>query len=89
MFESSLNGLRKLNALGYGQAAGLTLNLVYNPGGPVLPPDQTELQAAYKQELAARYDVSFTRLLALTNMPIQRFGSQLVSNCLLYTSRCV
>ncbi len=79
VFESSLSGLRKLNALGYGQPGGLTLNLVYNPGGPVLPPDQTELEAAYKQELAARYDVIFTRLLALTNMPIQRFGSQLVS----------
>ncbi|MCB1825650.1 MAG: arsenosugar biosynthesis radical SAM protein ArsS [Candidatus Competibacteraceae bacterium] len=79
VFESSLKGLRKLNALGYGQPGGLTLNLVYNPGGPVLPPDQTALEAAYKQELAARYDVIFTRLLALTNMPIQRFGSQLVS----------
>ena len=79
VFESSLKGLRKLNALGYGQPGGLTLNLVYNPGGPVLPPDQAELEAAYKQELAARYDVIFTRLLALTNMPIQRFGSQLVS----------
>ena len=79
VFESSLNGLRKLNALGYGQPGSLILNLVYNPGGPVLPPDQTELEAAYKQELAARYDVIFTRLLALTNMPIQRFGSQLVS----------
>ena len=79
VFESSLKGLRKLNALGYGQPGGLTLNLVYNPGDPVLPPDQAELEAAYKQELATRYDVIFTRLLALTNMPIQRFGSQLVS----------
>ena len=78
VFESSLKGLRKLNALGYGQPGGLTLNLVYNPGDPVLPPDQAELEAAYKQELAARYDVIFTHLLALTNMPIQRFGSQLV-----------
>ncbi|HMR03719.1 MAG TPA: arsenosugar biosynthesis radical SAM protein ArsS, partial [Candidatus Competibacter phosphatis] len=79
VFESSLNGLRKLNALGYGQPGSLILNLVYNPGGPVLPPDQAELEAAYKQELAVRYGVIFTRLLALTNMPIQRFGSQLVS----------
>ncbi|NMQ21278.1 radical SAM/Cys-rich domain protein [Candidatus Competibacter phosphatis] len=79
VFESSLKGLRKLNTLGYGQPGGLTLNLVYNPGDPVLPPDQAELEATYKQELAARYDVIFTHLLALTNMPIQRFGSQLVS----------
>lgn len=79
VFESSLAGLRQLNALGYGLPGDLILNLVYNPGGPMLPPDQAELETAYKQELAARYDVVFTRLLALTNMPIQRFGSQLVS----------
>jgi hypothetical protein len=35
VFESSLAGLRQLNALGYGRAASgnLTLNLVYNPLG--------------------------------------------------------
>ena len=79
VFESSLTGLRKLNALGYGLPGGPSLNLVYNPGGPVLPPDQTELETAYKKELATRYDLVFTRLLALANMPIQRFGSQLIS----------
>ena len=80
MFESSLAGLRQLNDLGYGQpGSGLTLNLVYNPLGPVLPPDQSGLEAAYQQQLAARYGIVFNRLLALANMPIQRFGSQLIS----------
>ncbi|MDG4549074.1 MAG: arsenosugar biosynthesis radical SAM protein ArsS [Candidatus Contendobacter sp.] len=80
VFESSLAGLRQLNALGYGRAgSGLTLNLVYNPLGPVLPPDQTGLEAAYKRELAVRHGIVFNRLLALANMPIQRFGSQLLS----------
>jgi radical SAM/Cys-rich protein len=80
VFESSLSGLRQLNVLGYGQpGSGLTLNLVYNPLGPVLPPDQTALEAAYRQELARRYGVVFSRLFVLANMPIQRFGSQLVS----------
>ncbi|MDQ5911334.1 MAG: hypothetical protein QG599_3431 [Pseudomonadota bacterium] len=80
VFESSLSGLRKLNALGYGQPdSRLTLNLVYNPLGPILPPDQAGLEAAYRHELATRYGVVFTRLLALANMPIQRFGSQLLS----------
>jgi radical SAM/Cys-rich protein len=80
VFESSLAGLRQLNDLGYGQpGSGLTLNLVYNPLGPVLPPDQSELEAAYQQQLAARYGIVFNRLLALANMPIQRFGSQLIS----------
>jgi len=80
VFESSLAGLRQLNALGYGQPdSGLILNLVYNPLGPVLPPDQTDLEAAYKRELAIRYGITFNHLLALANMPIQRFGSQLLS----------
>jgi len=80
VFESSVAGLRQLNALGYGQpGSGLLLNLVYNPLGPVLPPDQIGLEAAYKRELAARHGIAFNRLLALANMPIQRFGSQLLS----------
>ena len=80
VFESSLAGLRQLNALGYGQPdSSLTLNLVYNPLGPVLPPDQANLEAAYKHELAIRYGITFNHLLALANMPIQRFGSQLLS----------
>lgn len=48
MFAASLAGLRKLNALGYGQPdRSLTLNLVYHPLGPALPPDQANLEAAY------------------------------------------
>ena len=80
VFASSLAGLRQLNALGYGQPdSGLILNLVYNPLGPVLPPDQANLEAAYQHELAIRYGITFNHLLALANMPIQRFGSQLLS----------
>ncbi len=80
VFERSIAGLRQLNALGYGQAgSGLSLNLVYNPLGPSLPPAQTGLEAAYKQELHARYGIVFNRLYSLANMPILRFGSTLVS----------
>ena len=80
VFESSLLGLRKLNTLGYGLPdSGLVLNLVYNPAGPSLPPDQVKLEAAYKEQLATRYGIVFNRLYVLANMPIQRFGSQLVS----------
>ena len=80
VFKSSIGALRKLNALGYGRAgSGRVLNLVYNPVGPTLPPDQVGLEQAYKEQLAARYGIVFNQLLALTNMPIQRFGSQLVS----------
>ncbi|OHC71078.1 MAG: radical SAM protein [Rhodocyclales bacterium RIFCSPLOWO2_02_FULL_63_24] len=80
VFEASLAGLRKLNALGYGLPdTGRILNLVYNPVGPSLPPPQEPLEATYKEQLAIRYGIVFNRLFALANMPIQRFGSQLVS----------
>ncbi|MFN3630039.1 MAG: arsenosugar biosynthesis radical SAM (seleno)protein ArsS, partial [Casimicrobiaceae bacterium] len=80
VFGRSIEGLRRLNALGYGVAgSGLVLNLVYNPQGPSLPPPQAALEADYKRELAARYGIVFNRLYTLANMPIQRFGSMLVS----------
>jgi radical SAM/Cys-rich protein len=80
VFEASLRGLWQLNALGYGRAdSGLLLNLVYNPQGPSLPPPQAALQAAYKQHLGEKYGVAFNELFTLANMPIQRFGSMLIS----------
>ncbi len=80
VFERSIHGLRRLNALGYGRpGSGLALNLVYNPQGPSLPPEQGALEAAYRHELALRFGVVFNRLYTITNMPIQRFGSTLVS----------
>jgi len=80
VFDGSMKGLQKLNALGYGKAnSGLLLNLVYNPTGPVLPPSQQELQASYKQVLKEKYNIEFNNLYTITNMPIKRFGSMLVS----------
>ena len=80
VFERSIAGLRQLNALGYGEPGrGLVLNLVYNPQGPSLPPPQGPLEADYKRELLRHFGIRFDHLFALTNMPIQRFGSTLVS----------
>ena len=80
VFERSIQGLQALNALGYGDpATGLVLNLVYNPQGAVLPPPQAGLQADYQRELGSHFGITFNQLFALTNMPIQRFGSTLVS----------
>ncbi len=80
VFERSIAGLRALNALGYGDPArGLVLNLVYNPQGPALPPPQGPLEQDYKRELMQHFGIRFDRLFALVNMPIQRFGSTLVS----------
>ena len=80
VFELSIQGLQKLNALGYGKAdTGLTLSLMYNPQGPALPPPQQHLEDDYRQKLRDDWGVEFNHLLTLTNMPIQRFGSTLIS----------
>lgn len=80
VFDRSLAALRRLNALGYGQpGSGLTLTLVFNPGGPSLPPPQQKLEADYRRELRARYGIEFTRLFTITNMPISRFLEDLLS----------
>ena len=80
VYARSIAGLKRLNALGCGQpGSGLALHLVYNTGGPSLPPEQADLEAAYKRELAKRHGIVFNRLLTLTDMPILRFGSTLVS----------
>jgi len=80
VFDLSIAALQQLNALGYGvPGSGLVLNLVYNPQGAALPPDQQMLQADYKRELFKHFGIVFNDLFALANMPIQRFGSTLVS----------
>ena len=80
VFDRSLAALRRLNALGYGQpGSGLTLTLVFNPGGPSLPPPQPKLEADYRRELRERYGLEFTRLYTITNMPISRFLEDLIS----------
>ncbi len=80
VFDRSIAALQQLNALGYGQeGSGLTLNLVYNPQGPSLPPPQGALEADYKRELMQHFGIRFNHLFALANMPIQRFGSTLIS----------
>ncbi len=81
VFSDSIVALRKLNALGYGKpGAGLVLNLVYNPQGPTLPPPQVALEETYRSRLREGFGVEFNHLYTLANMPIQRFGSMLISN---------
>jgi len=80
VFELSIEALQLLNTLGYGQAdSPLRLSLVFNPQGPSLPPDQKKLEADYKRELSDKFGIVFNELFTITNMPIQRFGSMLIS----------
>jgi radical SAM/Cys-rich protein len=76
VFAKSIEALRILNAIGYGRGE-LPLSLVYNPIAPSLAPDQTELEARYRDELDRNFGVAFDRLLTLNNMPINRFAAQL------------
>jgi len=76
----SIAGIRALNDLGYGDPeTSLALNLVFNPQGPVLPPPQQALEADYRRVLGEAFGIRFNRLFTLANMPIQRFGSALIS----------
>jgi radical SAM/Cys-rich protein len=75
VFDKSIVALQRLNSLGYGQAeAPLKLNLVYNPLGATLPPDQSRLEVDYKRELREHFDIEFNRLFTITNLPISRFA---------------
>ncbi|MEO7727577.1 MAG: arsenosugar biosynthesis radical SAM (seleno)protein ArsS [Burkholderiales bacterium] len=80
VFDTSIRALQMLNDLGYGQpGSGLELALVYNPQGAVLPPAQQQLEVDYRRQLGELYGISFNQLYVITNMPIQRFGSMLIS----------
>lgn len=81
VFEKSIQALRLLNELGYGQPGSpRTLTLVFNPLGPSLPPSQAKLEEAYRHELESRYGIVFTRLFTVTNMPISRFLDDLLQS---------
>lgn len=79
-FNASIKALQRLNELGYGLVnTGLELNLVFNPQGATLPPEQQALEQAYKQHLHEHYGIVFNQLFAMSNLPVQRFGSVLLS----------
>ena len=78
VFKKSIEALNLLNELGYGQVgSGLILDLVYNPIGAFLPPEQSKLEQKYKQELQELFHISFNQLFTITNVPISRFLHQL------------
>lgn len=73
VFEKSIKALQLLNTIGYGIQPHLPLTLVFNPLEPVLPPEQKALEDEYRKYLAEHYNIQFTRLITLTNMPLGRF----------------
>jgi radical SAM/Cys-rich protein len=77
VYRKSIEAIRALNRLGYGARPELPLNLVYNPGGPFLPPPQSALEEDYRRELGSRFGIAFTRLFTITNVPLGRFRNEL------------
>jgi radical SAM/Cys-rich protein len=80
VFDASIRALQLLNRLGCGRQDDFILDLVYNPNGPFLPPEQARLEADYKRELKSHFGIDFHRLYTITNMPIGRFASWLKRN---------
>jgi len=81
VFKKSIEGLQRLNQLGYGRPnSGLVLNLVYNPVGAFLPPKQDAIESQFRKELRKRHGIEFNRLYTITNMPISRFLEFLVES---------
>ncbi len=81
VFEKSIEALKMLNAVGYGQeGSDLILDLVYNPSGAFLPDDQSDLEAEFKKRLKSGYDIVFNNLFAITNLPVSRFLDYLINS---------
>ena len=80
-FAASIEALRMLNAVGYGDADGMgdthSITLVFNPAGATFPPDQAAMEAQFHRSLAKDFDVHFSNLVAITNNPIGRFAAAL------------
>jgi radical SAM/Cys-rich protein len=81
VFEKSIRALKMLNEVGYGiPGSGLVLNLVYNPSGAFLPPEQAGLQTQFKKKLMEGWDIQFNELFAITNLPVSRYLNYLVAS---------
>jgi radical SAM/Cys-rich protein len=81
VFEKSIQALHMLNEVGYGiQGSGLILNLVYNPSGAFLPPEQSTLESEYKKKLKSTHNIDFNELYTITNLPISRFLEYLLES---------
>lgn len=82
----SITAIKLLNQYGFGCPAvadsavpgSRRLDLIYNPLGPSLPPQQSQLEEAYRKRLWEDHAITFNSLFALTNMPIKQFADTLL-----------
>jgi len=74
VFDRSISALLALNEAGYGKPGSkLYLDLVYNPLGAFLPPEEKALESKYKEVLDKDFGIVFHSLFTMTNMPVKRF----------------
>jgi radical SAM/Cys-rich protein len=79
IFEESIAVLKALNAEGYGcDGSGLELDLVSNPTGAFLPPNQEQIEKRYHQILGTKWGLTFNRLFNFANVPLGRFRQWLL-----------
>ena len=78
-FKKSISALKALNSIGYAKQKDLDIDLVYNPSGAFLPPEQEKLQKEYSHHLKKDFNIDFGRLVTITNVPIKRFKEYLDS----------
>jgi radical SAM/Cys-rich protein len=74
IFQISIDALKKLNDLGYGREdTGLELNLVSNPTGAFMPPDQMQTEKRFRQVMEKKWGIVFNNLFNFANVPLGRF----------------
>jgi len=76
VFEKSIRILKRLNREGFG-SNGFKLDLVYNPAGDYLPPDNVQLERDYRSMLRDSYGILFNNFIPIVNIPIKRFRKYL------------
>jgi radical SAM/Cys-rich protein len=81
VFKISIETLKKLNQMGYGQeGSGLELNLVSNPTGAFLPPNQSQTEKRFRQVLKQKWGIVFNHLFNFANVPLGRFRQWLMKS---------
>ena len=81
VFQTSIDTLKKLNAMGYGQnGTGLELNLVSNPTGAFLPTPQGQMEQRFREVMKKRWGIVFNHLYSFANVPLGRFRQWLLKS---------
>ncbi len=75
VFLKSIETLKKLNTLGYGDSknSGLELNLVSNPTGAFMPSPQEQVEKRFRTILDNKWGIQFDNLYNFANVPLGRF----------------